>query len=260
MKPIDNKLSRRRFFGWGIGAAGTIAASSSVAQVCGVKTGEQTLGPFFPRPGTPEDLIKENPDGSVPIYLSNDNDLTHVKGRNGTASGQQVIIKGLVQDENCDPVANATIIIWQASESGRYNHKSDAANQDFPDPRDGKMIKRKLDPFFQSWGQTTTNEKGEYEFKTIVPGFYPADLAGGWYRPPHIHFMVAATGFQQFVTQMYFRGEEIQDNEFIQELNQKDFLLQSNTLTNLQKEGLIVDFQSQPDRNELLGEFIITLP
>lgn len=260
MELKTKKITRRGLFGWGLGAAGTLAARTSLAQACGVETGQQILGPFFPRPGTPEDLIKENPDGSVPIYLSNDNDLTFVKGRSGVASGQQVIIRGVVQSKDCKPIAGATIIIWQASESGRYNHKGDAANQDFADPRDGKTIKRKLDPFFQSWGQTTTNEDGEYEFKTIVPGFYPADLSSGWYRPPHIHFMVAATSFQQFVTQMYFRGAEIKDNEFIQELNQKDLLLQSQALSEQQKQGLVVDFLPQKNRPELVGEFSITLP
>ncbi len=259
MKSKENKLTRRRFFQWGLGTAGTLAASSSVAQACGLKTGEQGLGPFFPRPGSPVDPIKENPDGSVPIYLSNDNDLTYVKGRDGVASGQQVIVRGRIQDNQCQPIVGATVIIWQASETGRYNHKGDAANPDFKDPRDGKIIKRKLDPFFQSWGQTETDANGEYEFKTIVPGFYPADLQGGWYRPPHIHFMVSATGFEQFVTQMYFRGDEIQDNDFVQELNQKDFLLQGNNLTAAQREKLIVDFLPVTGQTELEGLFDITL-
>ena len=255
MKQNAKSLTRRRLFQWGIGTAGTLAASSSIAKVCGVQTGEQGLGPFFPRPGTPVDPVKENPDSNVPIFLSNDNDLTFVQGRDGEASGQRVIVKGILTDDECNPISGATIIIWQASESGRYNHKGDAANTDFKDPRDGKLIKRTLDPFFQSWGQATTNEKGEYEFKTIVPGFYPADLQNGWYRPPHIHFMVAATGFTQFVTQMYFRSDAIKDNDFIQELNEKDFLLQGNNLTDAQREELIVDFNEQKDMEELVGTF-----
>lgn len=259
MADNDKNISRRKLFQWGLGTAGTIAASSSVAKVCGVNTGEQGLGPFFPRPNTPVDPIKENPDGSVPIFLSNDSDLTFIKGRDGVASGQQVIVRGVLRDENCKPLPGATIIIWQASESGRYNHKGDAANQDFLDPRDGKKIQRKLDPYFQSWGQTTTGENGEYEFKTIVPGFYPADLQNAWYRPPHIHFMVSATGYPQFVTQMYFRSELIKDNEFIQELNEKDFLLQGGNLTAEQRENLIVDFASQGNDPVLVGEFDLNI-
>ena len=62
-----------------------------------------------------------------------------------------------------------------------------------------------------------TNQKGEFHFKTVVPGFYPADLQGGWYRPPHIHFLISATGFPQFVTQLYFKGEKVAENGWIQE-------------------------------------------
>lgn len=255
----NNNISRRRFFQFGLGAAGTLAAGSSVAKVCGAQTGAQGLGPFFPRPDTPVDPIKENPDGSVPIYLSNDNDLTYVKGRKGVASGQYVVVTGVLTNESCEPVPDATIIIWQASESGRYNHKGDAANTDFKDPRDGKIIKRALDPHFQSWGQTTTNAKGAYEFKTIVPGFYPADVQNGWYRPPHIHFMVMATGYPQFVTQMYFRGDLIKDNEFIQELNNADLLLQGNNLTEQQREDLIVDFSPNFSGKELVGQFDLNI-
>ncbi|MEM7646234.1 MAG: protocatechuate 3,4-dioxygenase [Pseudomonadota bacterium] len=254
-----SKISRRGFFMAGLGAAGTMAASETLAKVCGAKTGEQGLGPFFPRPGTPEDEVNETNDPMVPIFLSNDNDLTFVKGRKGIAQGQQVIIEGVVQDLNCQPIAGATVIIWQASASGRYNHKGDSANQDFKDPRTGKIIERRLDPSFQSWGQATTDKNGRYEFKTIVPGFYPADLQGGWYRPPHIHFMVSATGRPQFVTQMYFRGEEILDNEFVQELNQADFLLQGKNLTLEQREKLIVDFEAKENAEELFGSFDLNI-
>lgn len=255
----NNFISRRNLFKAGLGAAGTLAATHSVAKVCGVQTGAQGLGPFFPRPTTPIDPVKENKDPDVPIFLSNDNDLTFVKGREGTASGQVVEIQGTLQDDNCQPVPDATIIIWQASESGRYNHKGDSANTDFLDPRDGTLIQRTLDPYFQSWGQATTDSAGQYSFKTIVPGFYPADLDNGWYRPPHIHFMVSATGFPQFVTQMYFRGEEIKDNDFIQELNDQDFLLQGGGLSSLQREALIVDFQSKLLSTSLHGRFDITI-
>lgn len=258
MKQKPN-INRRRFFKWSLGTAGTLASTTAAANLCSMATGEQGLGPFFPRPNTPVDPIKENPDGSVPIYLSNDNDLTFVKGRSGIASGQQVVISGVLRDQDCQPIVGATIIVWQASASGRYNHKGDAANTDFADPRTGQIIQRTLDPFFQSWGQTTTNEKGEYQFKTIVPGFYPADLNNGWYRPPHIHFMVSATGFNQFVTQMYFRSDEIEDNDFIQELNTKDFLLQGNNLSEQQRQELVVDFIKKKDQQELEGVFDITL-
>ncbi len=259
---MKNSVSRRSFFRVGMGAMGTLAAGQALAQVCGVITGEQPLGPFFPRPNTPEDSIREDQDPTTPIFLANDSDLTVVKGRVGTAKGQVVYVKGKVLDEACRPVPDATLIIWQASGSGRYNHKGDAGNPDFIHPETGEVIQRTLDPSFQYWGKAVTNSLGEYQFKTIVPGFYPADLQNAWYRPSHIHFMVTATGFPQFVTQMYFRGDKLLDNEWVQKLNEKDFLLQSSSITNEQREKLVVLFEEDPSKiltDGLVGEFDITL-
>lgn len=250
-------LTRRKFFRAGLGATGVLAASSSLARICGVATGRQSLGPFFPNEGTPEDPVREDPSPDVPIYLANDNDLTFVQGRNGRASGQVALVKGVVRDENCLPLPNATLVVWQASESGRYNHHGDSANEDFRHPRTGELIKRELDPHFQYWGRAQSDEKGVYHFKTIIPGFYPADLSNSWYRPPHIHFLVSAMGYPQLVTQMYFRGEEIAENDFIQELNEQDPLLQSRELTREQRENLLVDFREE--NGILTGRFDITL-
>ena len=254
---MEKSVSRRNFFKAGLGVAGTLAATHSLAQVCGVTTGEQPLGPFFPHRGTPEDPIREN--NNLPIYLANDNDLTFIKGRMGTARGQVVYITGQVTDKNCNPVPNATLIIWQASRSGRYNHKRDTDNRDFQHPQTGEIIKRVLDPSFQYWGKALTNENGEYLFKTIVPGFYPAQ--DGWYRPPHIHWLVQKGEFQ-FVTQTYFGGDKITDDEWIQELNGRDFLLQNPNLSNEQRDKLVVKFTDDPSgtiTDGLVGQFDLTL-
>lgn len=255
-------LTRGSFFKTGLGAAGALVATNSWAQVCGLATGEQPLGPFFPRPNTPEDPVREDQDPTTPIHLANDNDLTFVKGRSGVAEGQIVYVQGIVTDESCSPVPNATLIIWQASASGRYNHRGDAENQDFIHPLTGEVIQRKLDPSFQYWGRATTNARGEYQFKTIVPGFYPADLRNSWYRPPHIHFLISATGFPQLVTQMYFESPDLADNDWIQELNRRDLLLQSSSLTEEQRQKLIVSFKADPSgrlNDGLLGQFDIAL-
>ena len=98
---------------------------------------------------------------------------------------------------------------------------------------------------------------GSYTFKTIIPGFYPANLNSGWFRPPHIHFMVSAMGHEQLVTQMYFKGD-IENNDFIQKLNKKDPLLQSDSLSRAEKEALVVNFRKH-HVNGLSGNFDIKL-
>ncbi|TNF00629.1 MAG: hypothetical protein EP326_06220, partial [Deltaproteobacteria bacterium] len=145
------------------------------------------------------------------------NDLTRVKGKIMSATGQIAILKGIVQDDMCRPVKGAMVEIWQACHTGKYNHPSD------PNPA-------KLDPNFQYWGQAITNEKGEYSFKTIVPGAYPADNT--WIRPPHIHFKVHLRGYEELTSQLYWKGHP---------LNKKDRILQS--LPKEERDRVLVDFK-----------------
>ena len=259
-----DKLSRRRFFRWGLGTTGTLIASQAWGQVCeeGKQTAIQPLGPFFPQDGSPKKDVREDEDNQLPIHLANDNDLTFVKGHPGTAKGQIVYVKGVLSSKDCKPIKGATIIAWQASSTGQYNHTGDDKNADFIHPKTGQTIHRELDENFQYWGKAITNENGEYSFKTIVPGFYPADLDNQWYRPPHIHMLVRAMGHENLVTQMYFSGKDIHGYEFIDELNQKDFLLQNPNLSKEQKKNLIVDFKVDPEgaiTDGLVGTFNISL-
>lgn len=261
-----SQITRRNLFKVGLGAAGAMVAQQALGQSCSdlTPTVAQPLGPFFPREGSPEHPVKEIPDNNLPIYLANDNDLTYVKNLKDSAEGQVVHIKGVLTDPKCKPLENATIIIWQASKTGRYNHISDGDNTSFTHPKTGKTIDREIDENFQYWGKATTNSKGEYYFKTIVPGFYPADLSSGndWYRPPHIHFLVMAKGFENFVTQMYFKGVEIEHNDFIQELNELDLILQNPNFSKEDKDALVVKFNKDPINilnKDLYGNFNIQL-
>lgn len=261
---MKDMISRRNFFKTGAVTVGGLSLGAAAAQLCSQATGDQPLGPFFPRPNTPIDPIRENPDPNTPIYLANDSDLTRVTGRNGNAKGQIAYVHGRLTNGDCAPIAGATIIIWQASESGRYNHLGDSANESFEHPKTGDTIHRELDNAFQYWGKATTSPQGDYIFKTIIPGFYPADLENGWYRPPHIHFLIAATGYPQLVTQMYFKGETIANNDFIQELNQQDLILQSEKLSEAERQALVVNFEhsatSGEFNGELVGRFDINIP
>jgi len=270
MKKKMDLLSRRNFLKTGLGAlgtiAGTLATSSAFGQVLKLKTPRQGLGPFFPDDGDPVHEIRESPNFSLPISEANDNDLTFIQGHKGKALGQVAIVKGKVlfrQEGKLEPQSGAAIILWNASATGRYNHRGDSQTPRFKHPKTGAWVERTHDENFQYWGRCITDEDGNYSFKTIVPGFYPADINDGWYRPPHLHFMVTSPGIPQLVTQLYFKGYQIKNNDFIQQLNAKDFLLRNKRLNPAQQENLIVEYQSDPSgkiTDGLVGEydFILT--
>jgi protocatechuate 3,4-dioxygenase beta subunit len=188
----NNQISRRDVIKLGL-TTGTlsltgIACSNSTAKPA-QWTPRQTEGPFYP--------IHDQRDKDI--------DLTLVHGRGKHAEGDVIHVRGRVLDTNGNLLNRAFVEIWQANKWGRYRHARDPN-------------RAPLDPNFQGWGQTVSNERGEYGFKTILPGAYPA--GPGWTRPPHIHFKVAKKGFMPLTTQMYFPG---------QTLNEIDRILQSHS-------------------------------
>tara|TARA_B100000686_G_C16802478_1_gene987188 strand:+ start:4341 stop:5147 length:807 start_codon:yes stop_codon:yes gene_type:complete len=250
------KISRRYFLKILSSLSLWLFKSNAWGNVClpGM-TLEQSLGPFYPDPKDPNFSVREKPDLSLPWPEANDNDLTLIKGLTEKAKGQVIYLTGQCFDEKCDPIAGAKIILWQASASGRYNHLGDRSFISFKDPRSGNPIERKHDPNFQYWGHALSDNNGNYIFKTIIPGFYPADLNSEWFRPPHLHFIVKAEGYSILTTQTYFRGNDILDHKWIQYLNSQDYVLRSSGSLEEQSR-LIVEYKIDPKNNgELLGNF-----
>lgn len=165
------KSNRRHFIKRSVVGAGLAAISGTAlsAQV----TPDEIKGPFYP----------------VTPQKDQDFDLTHIQGKTDQALGQLVVIEGRVLDTSGQPIENATVDIWQANAAGRYNHPHD----DNPAP---------LDPNFQGWAIVQSGQQGAFKFKTIIPGAYP--VSAEWTRPPHIHFKVSKSGYEELVTQMYF--------------------------------------------------------
>jgi protocatechuate 3,4-dioxygenase beta subunit len=218
-----NQIRRRSFLKWGIGSASSFAllpiAARAWAGVC-VRTPAQTSGPFYP--------------GNDRFTL--DTDLTRIPGQPGRAEGQVVWVRGQVLDSRCKPIEGANVELWQACASGRYQHSRD------PNPAP-------LDPNFRYWAETFTDTDGRYAFKTIIPGAYPASQ--DWTRPPHLHFRISRLGYKELVTQMYFKGEA---------LNERDLILQS--IPKLERDSVVVEFApAGPGHEEgvLSGAFTITL-
>ena len=200
--------------------------------------------------------------------MSNDNDLTFVKGQSGTAQGQivyfrgQVLGGGIQESTICQPIAKATVLMWQANSSGRYNHKGDdSAPQQFPHPTTGKILERIHDQNFQYWGKAVTDEHGYFLFKTILPSFYPA--ANDWYRPPHLHFSIRTKGRPEFVTQTCFKGDALPNIGIIHDLNAKDRILCNPKISQPQQEQVIVKYLPDPSEkitDGLLGTCQLHLP
>ncbi len=149
-----------------------------------------------PRAPTPHEI--QGPFYPLVAQKDVDFDLTRVEGREGRAQGRVIHLHGKVLDTTGKVVPDATVELWQANTHGRYNHPHD------PNPAP-------LDPDFQGWAIVPSGERGEFHFKTIYPGPYP--VTPQWSRPPHIHYKVAKRGYIELITQMYFPGEALNDED-----------------------------------------------
>lgn len=217
MKTSRREILRKGFLSTSAFLALPQIAKTAPGQCSRLKTPAQTEGPFYP----------------LADQVDKDADLIIVNGSPDIAQGKIVIIQGIVSDQNCNPVAGVLVEIWQACQTGRYNHPSDPNTSP-------------LDPHFQYWGKATTNAKGEYRFRTIIPGAYQADI--DWMRPPHIHFKVSKHGFMELTTQMYFAGHK---------LNDSDKILQRHSKPDQKK--LIVSFEDGPGLQHPTGQFNINI-
>jgi protocatechuate 3,4-dioxygenase beta subunit len=108
-------------------------------------------------------------------------------GKSIFAPGQTVYLSGKVLDENCVPVSDAIVEIWQADASGKYVKTT---------------LGDRLSPYptFVSTGRAVTDNLGRYRFVTIFPGL-------GKESAPHIHVKVTREHFKPFETEMYFGGD-----------------------------------------------------
>ena len=180
--------SRRKFLKTGL--IGSAIAYAGLAKGGLQSTPPEIEGPFYP----------------VLPQKDKDFDLTSIDGQLGAATGKPIWIVGKVIDVNGSAIEDATVDLWQANAAGRYRHPHDS-NQ------------APLDPNFQGWAIVASGIDGGFRFKTIMPGSYPASR--NWNRPPHIHFKVTKKGYVELVTQMYFEGNA---------LNEEDLLIQRKSL------------------------------
>lgn len=102
-------------------------------------------------------------------------------------AGDTLLLQGQVMDSEGTPVEGAIVEIWQTDNNGNYDHPNDT-------------LASNLDPDFQYFGTSTTDEDGYYAFLTIRPEEYEP-------RPAHIHVKVKIDDTEVLITQFYFADD-----------------------------------------------------
>lgn len=165
------RLNRRRLLNSLMLTAGGFFVPEIYAEALTL-TPRQTEGPYYPDH----------------LPLDQDNDLVQIQGDKHPAGGAIAEFGGRLLGADGKAIRDAVVEVWQADNNGCYIHSK------------GVQRGKERDPHFQGFGKMTTNAKGEYRFRTIIPGLYTG-------RTRHWHVAVVQNGRRMLTTQLYIAGE-----------------------------------------------------
>jgi protocatechuate 3,4-dioxygenase beta subunit len=154
----------------------------------GVSTESTVLGPFHMVESPPREL-------GADIALD--------------GKGQPCLVTGQVTGPEGEPLAGATVDVWQANEDGFYDVQQ-------PDIQPERNLR----------GLFTADDDGRFWFRTIVPRHYPIPTdgpVGGLltatrrhpYRPAHVHFLITAEGYRPVTTHLFVAGSPYIDSDAV---------------------------------------------
>jgi len=137
------------------------------------------------------------------IYKTNN--LRRRTGYATYASGEFIRITGIVTDNQCVPVSNATVQIWHADSNGIYKGivTNQYLNDDMMYSTQKARFKKEYDEKkvadvnFTGSGSTVTDNLGRFTFLSVMPG----SVNG---KKPVVMFRVLHKGFNSLNTVMYF--------------------------------------------------------
>jgi protocatechuate 3,4-dioxygenase beta subunit len=139
-------------YGFGRAASEALVPTPSCGEVELTESYEE--GPFY-TPNTPQKVDFRRPDHR----------------------GRELVLRGLVTDEGCRPIAGAVLDLWHADENATYDNVG-----------------------YDYRGHQFTAADGTFRLETVVPP--PYAFAGLW-RAPHVHVKVQGPGTRLLTTQVF---------------------------------------------------------
>ncbi|QOZ24614.1 intradiol ring-cleavage dioxygenase [Bradyrhizobium sp. CCBAU 51753] len=114
----------------------------------------------------------------------------------GGMEGEPLSVSGVVCSPEGDPLADATVDVWHADDDGYY------------DVQQADLQSLTMRARFR------TDRNGRFAFTSVMPAFYPIPHDGPVgemlqalgrhpYRPAHVHFMIAAKGYEMLITHIF---------------------------------------------------------
>ena len=124
------------------------------------------------------------------------------------AKGEPCWVSGAVRNDEGEPIAGATIDVWQSDEDGFYDVQYPGLSE------------------HRARGRLKSLSDGSFTFKSVLPVPYPIPHDGPvgkllaatgrhpW-RPAHLHFMIEAQGYERLITHVFRRGDRYLDSDAV---------------------------------------------
>jgi hydroxyquinol 1,2-dioxygenase len=153
------------------------------------------------------------------------------------AKGEPCLVRCTVRGLRGEPVAGATVEVWQADAEGHYDVQLPALEEP------------------QGRGVLQSDADGRFHFRTVVAEAYPIPTDGPvgemlratgrhpW-RPAHLHFMITAPGYEPLITHVFRKGDKYLDSDAVFGV----------------RESLVGDWRAQPDGSHTLDFAFVLNP
>ena len=123
--------------------------------------------------------------------------------------GTPCLVSGQVTGPDGEPLAGASVDVWQTNEDGFYDVQQPG-----------------IQPAGNLRGLFTADEQGRFWFRSVVPRYYPIPddgpvgqllAATGRHpnRPAHLHFIVAAPGYRPVTTHVFVADSPYLDSDAV---------------------------------------------
>jgi catechol 1,2-dioxygenase len=123
--------------------------------------------------------------------------------------GEPCLVTGRVTGSDGEPLAGASVDVWQANDDGFYDVQQPG-----------------IQPTGNLRGLFTAAADGTFWFRTVVPRYYPIPDDGPVgallhatgrhpYRPAHLHFLVEAKGYRPVTTHLFVAGTPYLDSDAV---------------------------------------------
>jgi hydroxyquinol 1,2-dioxygenase len=145
-----------------------------------------------------------------PFYVGEHRVTPHGTDISAELPGERLFVQSRVTDLNGKPLAGVPVDVWHADDDGFYDSQKPTYATQGPSSR----------------ARFITDDDGRFHFRTILPCSYPIPTDGPVgemimqtrrhpMRPAHIHFLVAARGYEPLITHVFMEGDKYLDSDVV---------------------------------------------